>query len=531
MRSLGDLTARYFNLNRVKSTGAVRSGSSSKPFGVDAIKEDWFGFTTFLTDAGVATLRLTPDKVLQEAKNHVQTQFKESLKTDVEFDAYVSTQEFVEKNLESAGIKVDVLGRVDLQNSENSLDYLHLLAEQYNRVAKANGWAPVNTGVIDKAMGNIRFNTPRKAIKDIVEKVKYDPKASDQGYYDVIKLMRPGVSNKDLDIHVSALKHYLWQIKRKLTGQKIYDPLMIYVHGNQGVGKSSLIRYLNQSILGAFYSEQDVADAVDARSTESKQNFYSILADEISYCDDATVAKVKKLLTAESEDSRVLGTNMVMKVVNNTTWAATSNHSLMSTIYDETGLRRFWEIPCTIPHGEVLQFANLEKVDVLTMWKAVDEDLNTGYYNRSLPLWKKMQEHQSKSVAKSNAHAFLYMEGFLQPDSSEYCWCKGKDLFRLYNEWAVENHVRSKGNSRIWFDRKLKQLGIQVVTHDREVYYWLYGAGRGQVEINKDNKAPITDGITVPKVEDAELQKLVNEGFNTKSSVEMMVNKGGNNGS
>jgi hypothetical protein len=246
---------------------------------------------------------------------------------------------------------------------------------------------------------------------------------------------------------------------------------MLYVSGLQGQGKSSVVRKLFGEVLGDMYSEQELKDALDTRSAESKQNYYFMLIDEISHLDMDTVAKLKKLLTSSSENTRVLGTNAVMNVKNNLTVAATSNFELMSTIYDESGARRFWELKLNIPEGGMVNWDNLAKIDIKALWKSIDPH-SEGHYGRHMKDFDRMKEHQAESVPKSYAEVFLYVNKHIDQQGVNM-WLKGADLYRNYKTWATDNGISNTAHNSIWFTKKLSQMKVESKEVDRATYFLL----------------------------------------------------------
>lgn len=443
----------------------------NKNLTTDSIQASWFDVTKVLKTENVDVSALDPNGVLKDITSYFVHKTKESLG---DFRPYDNIEEYVADRVEELGIKIDSLGRVDLHASKNSIDQLYLDVHTYNETAKELGGKVLPAHLIDKVLDIVRFKRPKESREKILAKYEYSSQASDAGFTAIVDQLVPE-SRENNHLHALVLKHMVWQVKRKMLGKPILDPLMLYVSGLQGQGKSSVIRKIFGEPIGDLYSEQDIKDALDVRSAETKQSYYFLLIDEIHHLDSGTVSKLKKLLTSTSENSRILGTNAVMNVRNNLTVAATSNYDLMTTIYDESGMRRFWEIKLTIGEGKMVNWDELNKIDISELWKSVDEN-GPGYYGRHLTEFEDMREYQRKSVPRTYAEAFLYTQehiGDSEESEGNLVWLKGSDLYKNYKNWSADNGVTNSAHNSIWFSKKLGQLGIKSKEINRDVYFLL----------------------------------------------------------
>jgi hypothetical protein len=167
------------------------------------------------------------------------------------------------------------------------------------------------------------------------------------------------------------LRHFIWQVKRKINGLKIFDHLMPIIYGSQGIGKSEAIKKL-LSPLDGLWIEGKFSDLIDDRNSKFFESNYIMFFDEMKGATKADIEEIKERITADFIKFRLLYSHNMMRVKNNCTFIGTSNKPVSLLIRDETGMRRFYEI-------EVQQncdWNTINKIDYLAIWRDVDESLD-----------------------------------------------------------------------------------------------------------------------------------------------------------
>lgn len=476
---------------KMPKNGGDLKYQGSKKLSPDALIRNWYFVVEATSDLDVKLD--TPESYYRKIKDYLE---QKRLKFREDQDFFSTFEEYVYWCMEKNEIYFDELGRVDTVRSQNPINVIKIELNEYNSRAKEAGYPTFPINGFDDVIVKIAYDIRKKKEDEVRELLKFDPAASDKGFTKVVDQMIP-YSDIKKPLHAEALKHLMWQVKRKMLGMQILDPLMLYISGKQGQGKSSIIRHLFHKPLGHFYTEQDLADALDVRSADTKRYHYFVLIDEMVNLNKTMVANLKKILTSKEESSRVLGTNSVMLVKNNLTFAATSNYDLTTTIYDETGLRRFWEIRFGLEAGQVIDWDELEKVDVIEMWRSVDENREYGYYHRSLPTYAAMKAHQDESIPKSYAHLFLYSQHYLVDTAENYAWLKVGDLFNAYKTWAKERDVKNSAHNIVWFENKLQSMGVQYREFERDRAYYLNNHSGSSAEAIKSDEVPETAPVTM----------------------------------
>ena len=162
----------------------------------------------------------------------------------------------------------------------------------------------------------------------------------------------------------AVLKKFVWQVKRKLHGLPVTHHLMPVLFGSQGSGKSWFLKALC-SPLAEVTSFSDFGAIGDDRNIDLWRSFI-IVMDEMAKAGKADIEVTKHVITAENLERRPMRTNSSVTIRQCATMIGASNMSLVELIRDETGNRRFVELPWGNPeHGFVDRF------DFSSAWRSV----------------------------------------------------------------------------------------------------------------------------------------------------------------
>lgn len=171
----------------------------------------------------------------------------------------------------------------------------------------------------------------------------------------------------DFDLHLTAVAHSLWQIKRLMAGMDSADEMMLVLTGAQGAGKSTVLRML-LAPLEEFSINVSHTSLSDDRYQASLGVAFAAVWDELAGSSKAEMAKVKHSITAKCFDPRQFFSHNLMKVRRTITFFGASNDALSDVLPDFTGMRRFWEIVSPRKYDWDL----LATVDMPLLWQAVD---------------------------------------------------------------------------------------------------------------------------------------------------------------
>lgn len=167
---------------------------------------------------------------------------------------------------------------------------------------------------------------------------------------------------------VAVLRHFVWQVQRKLAGQPVFHHLMPVLHGRQGGGKTYFIeRFVAPLIEVTGYA--DFGQIADERMIDLWRNFILVL-DEMAKASKTDIETVKHVITAQTLERRPMRTNAMVTIPQNATFVGASNHRVAEMIRDDTGNRRNVELFYVRPVDDDY----LSTVDWHSAWSSVQAE-------------------------------------------------------------------------------------------------------------------------------------------------------------
>jgi len=206
------------------------------------------------------------------------------------------------------------------------------------------------------------------------------------------------VVKEDQRLAVEMFKHWLWQTKRYLYGQKVPAPIMLNILGEQETGKTLFVRRLSLPFDG-FDTDAKLYHALDDRESERWMQNYIIRFDELAVGGDhaefaRSAAGFKALLTMETINYRVMRETKHHRAARTFSPIATSNKPLADVLYDPTGMRRFYEIVSTLPKC-VAPWQGILAMEPVALWQGIDENLPLGYVYQGSEMFPALQVAQA----------------------------------------------------------------------------------------------------------------------------------------
>lgn len=246
----------------------------------------------------------------------------------------------------------------------------------------------------------------------------------------------------------AVLKHFIWQVKRKMFGKHVDKHMMPVLNGLQEIGKSTIVKQLVKPI-AEFTIMTNFKAITDERSHDLWKNYVLIL-DEMGNSTQSNIEEIKQKITADSFSSRLMRTNTDTNVVNHATMIGTTNRDLSTLIFDDTGMRRFFQIACK----SVFDWTVTDAIDYELLWKSINEDSDSILVSDK-DLAAKVKAIQGKSRMVGGIEEFFR--------SREYAGGKGgteifaDDLYKEYKEYE-EEHEPNGHMSSTKFGRDLINL-------------------------------------------------------------------------
>jgi len=169
-----------------------------------------------------------------------------------------------------------------------------------------------------------------------------------------------------------VMKHFIWQVKRKMFGLPVKYHMMVVLFGAQEAGKSTVARDYLCAPVEDFFASVNFQDITDSRNHDIWNN-YVLFLDEMGRSFVTNLEDIKRKVTEDKFNSRILTKNSDTVVVNRATFIGTTNKDISRLIFDDTGMRRFYQIDCL----DRLDWSVTQTVDYLRLWRSVNEHAET----------------------------------------------------------------------------------------------------------------------------------------------------------
>jgi len=253
----------------------------------------------------------------------------------------------------------------------------------------------------------VKYNDPKElTLKDIEEEITFqnrklnlmfnkeqignaigrwvNKKKNDLSSDIMVKVSYRGAAEEEWDRFVAAitqvrlaetktvLKHFIWQVKRKMFGLPVTYHMMPIFFGPQGAGKSIVVNKYLCGPVSDFFASTDFKDITDSRNHDIWRN-YVLFFDEMGHSITSNLEDIKRKITEDKFNSRILTKNNDTVVINRATFIGTTNKDISSLIFDDTGMRRFYQIDCL----RRLDWSVTQTLDYLKLWRSVDETQDT----------------------------------------------------------------------------------------------------------------------------------------------------------
>lgn len=317
---------------------------------------------------------------------------------------------------------------------------------------------PYKEGEITRAVKSYFRYLDQYGSSIIYDKIKFDPskvKACDKWLRNVYDFFKP---TESFELFATMMKHWAWQVKRKLMGQKVVHHIWLNFYGAAGTGKTTFIKKLCSPMEDVTSTTTISKIFDDTREIKRLTENLVLIFDELALNVDSEEsgklnadqkAILKSIITGEFIDARVYGTqNQAKKVITFSCISSANNH-LYDIIYDDTTMRRFFEFHCTAEKVTDFTFINNTLDNAVYFWLGVDESLDRGYFNPDASIWDE--------VAKIQA-------SYYPTKSSVYDWIKetgaksgnmpAARAYKAYRQFSVNCGFKAKTLSNFVADIK-----------------------------------------------------------------------------
>lgn len=242
---------------------------------------------------------------------------------------------------------------------------------------------------IKACLGKLAMDKMQGAIVSIMDTIKYNPKMVEAGdrflraiyeYFDI---------DESFEIFSTLMKHWAWQVKRKLRNLPVKDHIWPNFYGAGGLGKTTALKKLCKPF-DDFCSVTNIAKLFDdTKEIKRLTENYIIIFDELAIDGDDVDSKLSKdqlsvlksILTGEKLDARIYQSQNQAKRRITFSSISSANYHLYDIIFDEQTMRRWFEFHCKGKRPESFDAINKFLDNSHIFWQSIDDSLDEGYWN------------------------------------------------------------------------------------------------------------------------------------------------------
>lgn len=303
---------------------------------------------------------------------------------------------------------------------------------------------PYREGEISRGVQNYMMDLYQDGVSKVFKTIAYDPlyePAADKWIKNFYDYLQPAES---LEIFSMMLKHWLWLVKRKLTGGPVRYHIWLNLYGATGLGKTTAVTKMCRPLEDVTSMTTIAKLFDDTREIKRLTENYILIFDELAINSEREEgdklqgdqqSTLKSMLTGEFLDTRVFKTQNQSKKKITFSCISSANYHLYDIIYDPTSMRRFFEFHCQAEATG--DFSKIEKTldNSSYLWKGINENLEDGYFDPQSKLGQEVTKIQ---------------RAYYPTKSSVYDWIKetgahagNTPIFRAYRSY--QNYCNNCG--------------------------------------------------------------------------------------
>lgn len=371
--------------------------------------------------------------------------FKEETNTD-------EKQVWLKRTLSKAQFKVHYNGLVEWEGSKY-YDVEYICNELFLRSKQE--FTPCAQALISAFVMN-RIKEDQKIIFDSIVESVFKTRADENGE---VGAFLAALVDKPTEEDESAFRHFLWQVKRKALDLPVEHHLMPIITGDSGAGKSRAINQLLKP-LQDLTCVSSLSIFNDSREFGLFHKNLVIFMDEMEKAERVDVSALKRVISSDIVQQRVMRTNIHHSGWNISTLIGTSNHPMQSLVKDPTSIRRFYSLECK----PLADWDVINSIDYLNLWRSIDASGSAPLISRLKEVRAIQETHRFKSDVEE------WLEE-VSAEKSKQSFCKFEVLFKQYSAWA-----ESVGNYKIsskMLGLELRRLGFKPDKLKRAKGFWI----------------------------------------------------------
>lgn len=360
---------------------------------------------------------------------------------------FLSTEKWIEQWIENKKIKVFHNGSLQMESKACSFEDIlhHVFVDQ-----KLDG-AKIAKGFLESYLHVYFKEAQQKAFEAFIQpffEAPNDPLKTEVELKEWLKALLGSFSDQDL----AVIKHFFWQVKRKLKGLSVENHMMPIFWGKTGSGKSKAIEHLLKPLENlAAPSSMDVF--ADSRRWEVFERHAVMFMDEMVRAQWADFNAMKHVLSQNYLTFQAKYARKTAHVFNLATFIGTSNLSPDQIILDTTSNRRFYFFHC-LEKGD---WETINRIDYQEIWRLVDP-------LEPCPVIDRIQDIKVNQEQTRNRDP---IEEFIE-DLQIQCSLKSghqsvvstQKISELYLQWLEQNYYEKKRFDPGTVSKMLRQLGF-----------------------------------------------------------------------
>jgi hypothetical protein len=288
-------------------------------------------------------------------------------------------------------------------------------------------------------------------IKRFQQKLAFDPNSTKKELERFCVALTGTNEKKNL----AVLEHFIWQVKRKLFGRTVTRHMMPVLYGKTASGKTQAVQRL-VSPISELTLETDLEALSDTRCDHNFERRFVMIIDELAHVNRAEFSAIKRKMTSDYVEHRVLGTHTNNRIPNKATWIGTSNIPLNDVIKDYTSIRRFYQIETL----DKCDWDAINNIDYLGLWKSVDESVSISPVEDMI---SEISTEQEKFRHHDFVESWATETGILPILQNEWKYVSSTALVQSFKDWRDHYNVQGAFTANSLGRRLTNILGQESV--------------------------------------------------------------------
>jgi len=315
------------------------------------------------------------------------------------------------------------------------------------------------TDVLKRAFDRAIANFSNISLDGLISYIKYDESKKARTDEILTEIYNHLDIAESLDIFKVLMKHWLWQVKRYVTGKKVVHHIWLNFTGAQGLGKTTLIEKLCKPF-SDYYAQCQVDILFDAtREIKKLTDNFIISFDELacgsrSYVDSLSsndMSMLKAILTQDELQTRIMGGQQQYKANRRFSCISSSNNHLYDTFYDPSSMRRYFDFNCKVARVDSYKHINDVLSQVADAWQGIDENLEDGYFNPNDNIGVQIRTIQSMYYpTNTTVHEWCVEQSLTEVDFTDNDVMKAH--YDDYVQWCANNDINKHKNKLNFID-------------------------------------------------------------------------------